>query len=1050
LTWRKTLVSFLFLAGLILVVSSVPALADEQDVLDATRNFTTYGGTGKLIADSFQRLSLIMLHPQFQNGYYVAMLLAFLIGGVMTSLKQLGTLNAGLVPWLSWFGSIVMGMLVAGVFFMPTTSMNVWDATTNELHVVPNVPHGIVITAGLFNDIETGFINFVDVVGLDGMTYASGAGGIGLSAVANVFSGFPDSSTYPTSLSSTLTQYIQNCVLFEIYRPGTTLSVDNFYTPNNNDLTQALGLADSPALFTQYYGDDTAGNPTNAGVQVTCNVAWHGGTVSGLSVPGLRNELSNITAVNFWNQQCAATGFNINNSFAMTRCRSLIHSTLDRMLDGVGTLAGNTNNPAGDLNLVRNIVIARAMSTAIQTSDMTTQIRLSSNERITSSGIGIGLTANDYIPLLKAIVLSMFLGLFPFLCFLLPTPLFGRVLSILFGSFCFMCMWTVCDAVVNAMSLDRATDVFQQIQGDQLGLANMFLLPSMSMKALSMFGYMRFMAMMFAGAITSMLIKFGGVFLSSFAGRVGGNVSGVGASAGEETVEPGKHSSRFRSYTDAPSDLTSQVQTVANMGGNLDYTWARSDQKTFGLSTDIKSTNRAIDELGGMNQAISTASEAKAFSQVFQTGEALEGISTSDNLMKTWDNFGGISGAFKYGDTAGKHLAASDQGKSASEASMTTAWVDYTQKLSEADTLRLLEANVPWVNAGMGAKTAYTKAASYAMQRIANSFTKGDGTISRDDAAIFSLIAAQPGGLDVLRAEASKFNAAHIGISDENHAISMQKAIRKHGGMDIGMKDLLGHNVTMSWGVTDDGNIRILNVNSSSGYRAINDAMSTTNIGDSTNYHAPLDYRGPFAAWNQVTNCAAKKGSLDPGVMSENSDRMMTFASKLSSEFKSFYSGSNKNIDSSTFTKGLEQALGFNTGIFGKLMENMGYQNIDQFQSLGESDPVAGKALYIIASGINDGKSDEEISMDLLSYREELLKAGDEMSNAHTSLNPGQGTSPVDMAFSKWVHKNTDKLNSSDRKLLENDQFMLQLRDAWIKGKSDDELRTLKDNLSRN
>ena len=107
-----------------------------------------------------------MLHPQFQNGYYVAMLLAFLIGGVMTSLKQLGTLNAGLGPWLSWFGSIIMGMIVAGTFFMPTTSMNVLDATTNELHVVPNVPHGIVITAGLFNNLETGFINFVDVVAL--------------------------------------------------------------------------------------------------------------------------------------------------------------------------------------------------------------------------------------------------------------------------------------------------------------------------------------------------------------------------------------------------------------------------------------------------------------------------------------------------------------------------------------------------------------------------------------------------------------------------------------------------------------------------------------------------------------------------------------------------------------------------------------------------------------------------------------------------------------------------------------------------------------------
>ncbi len=1013
----KSIITLLLACGFLLGLSILPALADEAAVLNATRDYITYGGTAHIIADSFQRLALIMLHPQFQNGYYVAMLLAFLIGGVMTSLKQLGTLNAGLGPWLSWFGSIIMGMIVAGTFFMPTTSMNVLDATTNELHVVPNVPHGIVITAGLFNNLETGFINFVDVVGLDGMTYASGAGGIGLSAVANVFSGFPDSTTYPATISSTLTRYIQDCVLFELQRPGTTLTADSFYAPSNNNLTQPLSLADSPAVLTMYYGNDTAGNPLGSGLQVTCQVAWNGGAAAGITVPGLSNELSNMTAANFWNQQCSAAGFNINNAIAMNRCRSLVHSTLDRMLDGVGTLPGNTNNAAGDLNIVRNICIARSISAAIESADPATQMRLSSNLKLTSTGIGAGIMANDYIPLLKAIVLSLFLGIFPFLCFLLPTPLFGRVISILFGSFCFMCMWSICDAVVNAMALDRATDVFQQLKGEGLGLANMYILPSMSMKALSVFGFMRFMAMMFAGAITSMLIKFGGIFMSSFAGRVGGNVSAAGSAAGESTIDSMKQSSRYRAYTDAPSDIQARMKTVSAFDGRTGY-----------------------DHI---------MTETKAYSQQSQAGRTKSAIDAADTLGKKYSDHGSMIGDLEQGRLSGQYLGARNTGNTGFGAMLKASIVDHEKKFAGADIAMSIEADSPDFISGAGRKEEFTKAASYALQLMTRGFATGDEGALNEGNRIFQSIASFPGGMAVLQSETAKFNANNIGIANENQAYWMQKALNKYGGMEVPLKDLEGHKVSLAMGVNEDGSVRILNANSSSGWRATNDALSTTNIGDATNYVAPLDYRGPFAAWNHVTGCASGKNNLDSGVMSGNSDLMMAFAQKLSSEFKSFYSGSNKNIDGSTFTAGISKAIGFNTGIFGKIMGESDYHTLDQFQSLGESDPVAGKALYIVASGINDGKNDEEISRDLLAYRDELLKAGEELSSAHNALNPGHGTSPVDMAFIKWIEKNTNRLNDQDRKLLENDENMMVLRDAWVTGKSDEELRALKDDLTR-
>ena len=576
----------------IVLLDAAPVLAGTSALF---KEYHTYGGTADMIADAFHQLSLIMSSSSYQGAFFGIAVLAFVIGGIYTVSKQLGQMQPGLGPWILWFGTIVAGLTVYLTFIRPTDTMFVYDETTNETINVADVPDGVITVAGFFNDIERGLIDLIDASGLDGLSYKDEAGGIALSAIQDAFSGSTVEDVVPAEVRQTITRYTEDCIFFEMMRPGTTLKMTDFYKPPSNDLASVMAQGKNPAIYTIWYSES---HPE--GLTVNCDVAWSGGMdENGVeSVPGLSTVMNNLPVDEYYKQQCAAAGFNIDNShpFTYQTCKRIIQDTLGRLM----TNGSSTTFTGGTLdNVLRNKIIAKGILSAIGNSSPSVLERILANQKISTGGTGMGLIANDYIPVVKAAVLALFLGMLPFILLLAPTPLLPRVVSTLMGGFFFISIWGVADALVNSLAMKYALKVFANISGDGLGLANMILIPNRSVRALAMFGYLRTSAILFAGLLASMLFKFGGIFMSGFASRMVGGVAAAGASAGETVFSPAATGSLAESTIEGPTKAIAN-SAIGGMPGGYGAYWSNAGVSTaYNKATSALTGSKAVSQFGG-------------------------------------------------------------------------------------------------------------------------------------------------------------------------------------------------------------------------------------------------------------------------------------------------------------------------------------------------------------------------------------------------------------------------------------------------------------------
>ncbi|HCC54200.1 MAG TPA: hypothetical protein DEQ20_04630, partial [Desulfobulbaceae bacterium] len=79
-------------------------------------------------------------------------------------------------------------------------------------------------------------------------------------------------------------------------------------------------------------------------------------------------------------------------------------------------------------------------------SDHELSVIMQANRQITTSGLGMGITMNAWVPVMRAVMTAVAIGLIPFLVLFLPTPLAGKTLSAMAGFFVFIATWGVTDA----------------------------------------------------------------------------------------------------------------------------------------------------------------------------------------------------------------------------------------------------------------------------------------------------------------------------------------------------------------------------------------------------------------------------------------------------------------------------------------------------------------------------------------------------------------------------------------------------------------------------
>jgi len=558
---------FITFAVSVLLCIAMPALALDME-------YCTYGGFNPIV-QAFQKVALIFSDSGYQGLLYVVMVLGILAAVVAWMAKA--ATGAKIVP-LTWAIPVFLGAIIYLALFVPKGNITVYDPVLNRFQTVGNVPDAVVFTAGFLNKIEKGMVDIIDTAAAPGTSYQTTAGGIGFKALESIKGSSPKNNYVRTSMI----RYVKDCVTFELLRPGTNLSLDDLRN-NSTDFLNELAQAVNPSVYTVYYD---ATNPE--GSTVTCTNAW-------ASLRPIYANPGNYTEA--LKKVCSKAFFDPTSAVEMNTCKTLLSSTLN-------FTTGSAVTPE---KLIQQRQIAEILYNFYYQDDYETSVLMESNRKVTSSGLGIGITMNEWIPIIRAIMTAIAIGVIPFLVLFLPTPIVGKAISVMFGFFVFLTTWGITDAVIHGAAMDYAIYAFEDMRQSNLGVYAMAAFPTISIKLLAMFGVIRSAGIMLASFFTMMLIRFGGHALAMLAGNLSHIVQSSGAQAGKLLTPEGTSSA-----------MNQQVQAAGLLAGMPAHRFTNM------AAAQAFNTHRSV---GGYNAAMNAKDSLQKSGQI--------GNSTSDKDMAT-------------------------------------------------------------------------------------------------------------------------------------------------------------------------------------------------------------------------------------------------------------------------------------------------------------------------------------------------------------------------------------------------------------------------------
>jgi len=490
-----------------IIVFILFCLADNALALDM--EFYTYNGFGP-VTQAFRKLALIFSDGGYLGLFFTATVLGILFGSIAFTVKM--ATGTRIVP-LVWAMPVILGVVIYLGMFVPKGNITVYDPVLNRFDTIGGIPNGVVLTAGVLNKIERGLVDIIDTAAVPGAKYREAAGGIGFTALKAAMTAGPKDSYVKESMAS----YFKDCVMFEMVRPGTSFSADTMLY-GTYDFLPELAKANNPAVFTVYYD---AANPQ--GQTMTCQASWSN------IFPIYNNTATFTDAVK---TVCGSSLFDPANASELNTCRTLISNTL-------GQTTGMAVAPE---NFIRQASLANLIFQVLDQADPQTAMLMQANRQVVSSGLGMAAAMNEWLPVMRAIMTAVAIGLIPFLALFLPTPLLGKALSVMAGFFVFLTTWGISDAILHGAALDYAVEAYEDIRQSALGLYACVTFPETSTKALAMFGIVRSSGIMLASFLSMMLIRFGGHAMAMMAGSLQGAIQGAGAKAGGLLTPEGKAS----------------------------------------------------------------------------------------------------------------------------------------------------------------------------------------------------------------------------------------------------------------------------------------------------------------------------------------------------------------------------------------------------------------------------------------------------------------------------------------------------------------------------
>lgn len=488
--------SFKIAVAAFFLAASIPSMA-----LATTMEYYCYGSFDPIVS-AFKLIATIFGTNSYQALFYTVIISASVFAGLAAVAK---ITSGGQGSILGWTVPMAIGIVIFIAFFIPKGSLQVYDQVLNKTALVSNVPNGIVLVAGTFNAVERGLVEIVSNAG-DAGSYQSQAGGKGFLGLYSLTTRplSPNTSTY---LEQNLNQYIEDCVTFAVSNPSSDLTIDELRrTPVS--LSASLVKAKNPAIFTKYYSD-----ADKQGASATCSDAWE--TINTDMTP---QELSgNINAT------CMELGYDTSDAQQLNQCRQAINDAQNTV--GLGALTLD--------QFVTQQFIKNRLDSAYQSGNTA----VVSNYQFLTNVSGSMKSFNEFYPVLRGVLTAVSLALIPILVIFLPTPMCGKIGSIIFGFFIWLTAWGVVDAILHGFAMSYANSVYDQVRNQGLGLDALYFFPNATVKALAMFGTLRMSGLMLSTALTGMLVKFGGHAITQMGSSLQGHIGAAGGTAAGKTED---------------------------------------------------------------------------------------------------------------------------------------------------------------------------------------------------------------------------------------------------------------------------------------------------------------------------------------------------------------------------------------------------------------------------------------------------------------------------------------------------------------------------------
>jgi len=597
-------------ATLVATLAPVPAFALDAD-------FYTWGGFDA-VASGFQRLALIFSDGGYRGLFFSVIVMAFMFGGFAIVARAASGARANPVSWLV---PILAGVVIYLGLVVPTGTIHLYDNQTNKYQAIGGVPDGIIAIAGVLNLVERGMVEIVSTSG-DPRSYVDQAGGSGFLGLFQAASKVL--TTDDTLMDTSVNKYIQDCVSFELTRPGTTLTVDELRR-TTADFRTSLAKANSPAIYTVYY-DLTAPQ----GQTMTCQQSWVNISTYLGSPAHLEENLKGI---------CAQIGYDTSAAASYQKCKTSLQATFSDL--GV---SGVTTD-----DFIRQAYLSQRLHNVFRSGDTAAV----ANYKFLMNASGAMKSANEWLPIMKGVLTAVALGLVPFLALFIPTPLLGKAISVMLGFFIWLTAWGVTDALLHQFLMDYGTRAMEGVRlhsgGSGLGMDAFYFMPNETIKILGMFGTVRMAGLMLATVITGMLVRFGGHALATMGSSLMGQVQNAGQQAARMTEDPSGRAAALKSNA-----WSMPTETIAN-----DHRYGYRGMMTEGLVNQSWGVEGAAARLQNMEAlqgqgAIPQAPGRLGLGGFARQSQATGKVATSDGVM----GYGTTPNKVVNSDLRGEHTAA--------------------------------------------------------------------------------------------------------------------------------------------------------------------------------------------------------------------------------------------------------------------------------------------------------------------------------------------------------------------------------------------------------